>query len=34
MNPEIRDLPEMTVHYATARGSINQDFTARSQQGI
>ncbi len=27
MKPEIRDLSEMTVYYATAKGAVNQDFT-------
>lgn len=34
MNPEIRDLPEMIVHYATARGSINQDFTLAANKAF
>ncbi len=34
MNPEIRELTEMTVHYATARGSINQDFTVAANKAF
>lgn len=34
MNPEIRELPELTVHYTTARGSINQDFTFAANKGF
>jgi AraC family transcriptional regulator len=34
MNPEIRDLPVMTVYFATARGSINQDFTLAANKAF
>jgi len=34
MKPEICDLPEMTVHYATAKGMINQDFTIAANKAF
>lgn len=34
MNPEIRELPEMTVYYATAKGMINQDFTVAADKAF
>jgi AraC family transcriptional regulator len=33
-NPEIRELPDMTVYYSTARGSIIQDFTPAASKAF
>jgi AraC family transcriptional regulator len=34
MKPEMRDLPEMAVHYATATGMINQNFTVAANKAF